>query len=191
VVDCVVDGYVKVQCDQRLAVAGGVPIGRIETVALERLHQGEPIAKTDAGIAKTNAKVASNPSEIGTDGNTIYKRTADRQNAPDGAMTKVRSDWSAINASSPEDEAAAEAEPSTPETKAKSNGKVEIAKGDVIEVDLGRTHGWATAEVKRLRGKWLYYALTEQKPDKRKGKVQVIGRDILWRPVATAAPANP
>ena len=53
---------------------------------------------------------------------------------------------------------------------------------EVIEVDLGHTHGWALAEVVRTRGKWLHYRLQEpyrEKPDKHGGKVQVYARDIL------------
>jgi hypothetical protein len=58
---------------------------------------------------------------------------------------------------------------------------------DLIEVDLGRTHGWAVAQVERVRGKWLYYALAEQdrdKPDRYGGKIQTYGRGIVWRAVA-------
>jgi len=74
---------------------------------------------------------------------------------------------------------------------AKSTAPVAKADADdgpeYIEVDLGRTHGWALAEVKRERGKWLYYRLTQDKTDKRGGRVQVIGRDILWRPASPAS----
>jgi hypothetical protein len=53
---------------------------------------------------------------------------------------------------------------------------------EAIEVDLGHTHGWATAQVLKVNGKWLYYRLDDEtKADKRKGKVQVYGRDIVWR----------
>lgn len=58
---------------------------------------------------------------------------------------------------------------------------------DLIEVDLGRTHGWALAQVERVRGKWLYYSLAEQdqdKPDRNGGKIQTYGRGIVWRAVA-------
>jgi hypothetical protein len=58
---------------------------------------------------------------------------------------------------------------------------------DLIEVDLGRTYGWAVAQVERVRGKWLYYALAEQdrdKPDRYGGKIQMYGRGIVWRAVA-------
>jgi len=53
---------------------------------------------------------------------------------------------------------------------------------ETIEVDLGHTHGWATAQALRVNGKWLYYRLDDEaKMDKRRGKVQVYGRDIVWR----------
>jgi hypothetical protein len=53
---------------------------------------------------------------------------------------------------------------------------------EAIEVDLGHTHGWATAQVSRVNGKWLYYRLDDEtKVDKHKSKVQVYGRDIIWR----------
>jgi len=73
----------------------------------------------------------------------------------------------------------------------KNDAEEEDGIPDFIEVDLGRKYGWATAAVERLRGKWLYYHLTQKhchKPDTRGGKVQIIGRDILWR--STAAPAS-
>ena len=73
----------------------------------------------------------------------------------------------------------------------KNDAEEEDGIPDFIEVDLGRKYGWATAAVERLRGKWLYYHLTQKhchKPDTRGGRVQVIGRDILWR--STAAPAS-
>ena len=51
----------------------------------------------------------------------------------------------------------------------------------VIEVDLGHFEGWSQAKALQVKGRWLHYQLDDGK----KGKVQVIGRDILWRvPVA-------
>lgn len=49
---------------------------------------------------------------------------------------------------------------------------------DVIEVDQGRTKGWSRANALRVDGKWLYYRLQDGGETE---KVQVIGRDILWR----------
>jgi hypothetical protein len=59
-----------------------------------------------------------------------------------------------------------------------------------IKIDLGHTHGWAEAEVTRVKGRWLHYALREEhadKSDQHGGRVQVIGRDIIWRRSAEAA----
>jgi len=52
-----------------------------------------------------------------------------------------------------------------------------------IEVDLGRFNGWAVATAERVKGRWLHYRLS----DGRNGKVQVIGRDMLWRVPAAAS----
>ncbi len=53
---------------------------------------------------------------------------------------------------------------------------------DAIEVDLGHFKGWAMVTAERVKGRWLHYRL----PDGQTGKVQVIGRDMLWRVPATA-----
>jgi hypothetical protein len=80
--------------------------------------------------------------------------------------------------------------PSTPDTDGKETepaarkAKHKLPDGipEAIEVDLGHTHGWTTAQVLRVNGKWLYYRLDDEaKVDKRKGKVQVYGRGIVWR----------
>ena len=47
-----------------------------------------------------------------------------------------------------------------------------------IKIDLGRDYGWAEAEVTRVKGRWLHYAL--RNGNEKCGKVQLIGRDILW-----------
>jgi hypothetical protein len=75
------------------------------------------------------------------------------------------------------------------DTEAEPEPEAEDDDAEVIEVDLGRTHGWALAEVVRTRGDWLHYRLQEpyrDKTDKHGGKVQIYARDILWRPAATA-----
>jgi hypothetical protein len=69
---------------------------------------------------------------------------------------------------------------------AESEPEVKEDNAEVIEVDLGRTHGWAVATVRKQRGDWIYYDLKEDKPDKYGGKLKVYARDILWRPAATA-----
>jgi hypothetical protein len=48
---------------------------------------------------------------------------------------------------------------------------------DTIEVDLGHFKGWATATAERIKGRWLHYRLQNGQT----GKVQVIGRDMIWR----------
>ena len=52
---------------------------------------------------------------------------------------------------------------------------------DAIEVDMGHFKGWAAATAERVKGRWLHYRL----PDGQTGKVQVIGRGMLWRVPAT------
>ncbi len=59
----------------------------------------------------------------------------------------------------------------------------------VIEVDLGHSKGWARATALTVKGKWLHYRLEASENGDGKGKVQVIGRDILWREAAQAAKA--
>ena len=71
-----------------------------------------------------------------------------------------------------------ETEPAARKAKSKLPNDIPEA----IEVDLGHTHGWTEATALKVRGKWLYYRLGEEtKVDKHKGKVQVYGRDIVWR----------
>ncbi len=72
------------------------------------------------------------------------------------------------------------------ETKPAKKAKLPDDVPEAIEVDLGHTHGWAKATALRVRGKWLCYCLNDEtKADKHKGKVQVYGRDIIWRvPIA-------
>ena len=48
---------------------------------------------------------------------------------------------------------------------------------DTIEVDLGHFKGWATVTAERVKGRWLHYRLR----DGQTGKVQIIGRDMIWR----------
>ena len=64
----------------------------------------------------------------------------------------------------------------------KSRGELPDDIPDAIEVDLGHFKGWAAVTAERVKGRWLHYRL----PDGQMGKVQVIGRDMLWRvPAAT------
>jgi hypothetical protein len=82
-----------------------------------------------------------------------------------------------------------------PEAKAEAGGngkrasKLKLPEGipAVIEVDLGRSKGWARATALTVKGKWLHYQLEGSENGDGKDKVQVIGRDILWREAAQAA----
>jgi hypothetical protein len=70
---------------------------------------------------------------------------------------------------------AAEAQASAP-TAAKPNLSDGIP--EMIEVDLGRAKGWASAQVLRVKGRWLHYQIAETAE---KNKVQLVGREIIWR----------
>ena len=72
---------------------------------------------------------------------------------------------------------AAEAQASAPVAE---KPKFDLPDGipELIEVDLGRSKGWTTATVTKVSGRWLHYALAETGE---KGKVQLVGRGIVWR----------
>jgi hypothetical protein len=62
--------------------------------------------------------------------------------------------------------------------KARAQAKLPADFPRVIEVDLGRTKGWARADVIKVNDPWLHYQL--QDGDK-SDKVRLIGEDIVWR----------
>jgi hypothetical protein len=91
------------------------------------------------------------------------------------------------------DESAPEPAPARKKAEADvgGDGEPELPDGipAAIEVDLGHSKGWGRAAVIAVKGRWLHYRLEAGENGDAKGKVQVIGRDILWREAAQAGGA--